>query len=401
MPIFIRLLVVSTLATAFVSPALADADDTFNVYLGVASQRDSNLFRQSANEQSDTVTTTSLTLALSKSFAQQRFVLDATLIDYRYSHNDYLDYKANNYSATWNWALTHRLSGTLSSSQTEIQNSFVDYRAITPQNRRNIRKTNVNYLGGEWRAMGGWRLLAGLTNNEESNSETFNAQSSYALNSWEVGVKYVWPAGTFLQLLQREGSGEYKDRELLTFDMQPSPLNPQFDTRFRQIDTEARVSVPLTGTSSLSAKLARQAREHDYFSDRDYAATTGRVDYAWQPIGKLSLVAGLRREVATFQNYTSSYYLSDGINLQPAWQISAKTTLRLNYDWQRRNYEGALISGFPERHDTLQSIRLGLDWLPVRWATVTGSLQRDSRNSNQNVFDFSTNLFSLNARLNF
>lgn len=94
MPIFNRLLV-STLAIFFVSPAWADADDThFNVYLGVGSQYDSNLFRQFANEQSDTVQTTSLTLALSKPFAQQRFTLDATVIDYRYSNNDYLDYKA-------------------------------------------------------------------------------------------------------------------------------------------------------------------------------------------------------------------------------------------------------------------------------------------------------------------
>lgn len=400
MPIFNRLLV-STLAIFFVSPAWADADDTFNVYLGVGSQHDSNLFRQFTNEQSDTVQTTSLTVALTKPFAQQRFTLDATVIDYRYSNNDYLDYKAKNYSATWNWVLTHRLSGTLSSTQTEVQNSFVDYRALTPQNLRNIRKTNVNYLGSEWRVKGGWRLLAGLTNNEQSNSETFNAQSSYSLNTWEAGIRYVWPAGTFLQLLQRNGSGEYKDRQLVTFDMQPSPFNPQFDTAFRQIDTEARFSIPLTGKSSLSAKLAHEAREHENFTDRDYAATTGRVDYTWQPSGKLSLLAGLRREVAAFQSYTSSYYLSDGFNLQPAWQISAKTALRLNYDWQRRNYEGALIAGFPERRDSLQSIRLGFDWIPVRWATLSTNLQRDTRNSSQNNFDFSANIFSLNARLNF
>ena len=401
MPIFSRLLVASTLATSFVASALADADDTFNVHLGIASQRDSNLFRQSANAQSDTVTTTSLSLVLSKSFAQQRIALDTTLIDYSYSNNDYLDYKAKNYNASWNWALTHRLSGILSSSQTEVQNSFVDYAALTPQSRRNIRKINVNHLGGEWRAMGGWRLLAGLTNNEESNSETFNAQSSYALNTWEVGIKYVWPAGTFLQLLQRTGNGEYKDRQLVTFEMQPSPRNPQYDTEFRQIDSEARFSIPLTGKSLLSAKLARQAREHEYFSDRDYAATTGRVDYSWQPSGKLSLLAGLRREVAAYQTFASSYYLSDGINLQPAWQISPKIALRLNYDWQRRKYEGELNSGFPERRDSLQTIQLGFDWFPVRWATVTGSLQRDSRNSSQDVFDFSANIYSLNARLSF
>ena len=113
------------------------------------------------------------------------------------------------------------------------------------------------------------------------------------------------------------------------------------------------------------------------------------------------MLAGLRREVTSYQSFTSSYYLSDGVNLRPVWQISPKIAMNLNYDWQRRKYEGELISGFPERRDSLQSIRLGFDWLPVRWATITGSLQRDSRNSNQDFFDFSANLYSLNARLNF
>ncbi len=391
----------STLAVLFASSALADTDDTFNVYLGIGSQRDNNLFRQSTKGESDTIQTTSLTMALNKPFAQQRFSLDMTLIDSRYSKNDYLDYLAKNYNGAWNWALTHRLTGVLSSSRTEAQNSFVDYSSVTPERRKNIRQTDVNHFGAEWQVRGGWRLLGGLTNNKQGNSQTFSQQSGFTLNTWEAGGKYIWPSGSFLQLLQREGAGEYKDQQLITFDLVPAPFNPQRDTNFRQIETETRFYVPLNGLSSLSAKLAHQAREHEHFSARDYAVYVGRLDYTWQPTGKLSLTSGLRREVAAFQDFASSYYLSDGVNLQPAWQISAKTIMRLNFDWQQRRYDGALIAGLPERRDTLQSIRLGIDWLPVRWATLTTSIQRDNRNSNQDNFDFSANMFSLNARLNF
>lgn len=401
MPILDRLLLASTLAISLVSPALADPDDTFNIYLGVGGQRDSNLFRQSSNEESDTVQTTSLTLALSKPFAQQRFSLDATLIDYRYSKNDYLDYQAKNYNGAWNWAFSHRLTGVLSASRTEAQNSFVDYSAATAERRKNVRQTDVNHLGAEWQVRGGWRLLGGLTNTEQGNSQTFTQQNGFVLNTWEVGGKYIWPAGNTLQLLHREGDGEYVDQQLLSFAMLPAPLNPQHDTNFRQIETEARLFVPLTGKSSLSAKLANQIREHEHFSQRDYDVYVGRVDHIWHPTGKLSLNSSLRREVAAYQDFASSYYLSDGVNLQPAWQISAKAIMRLSYDWQRRRFEGELNAGLPERRDTLQSLRLGIDWLPARWATVTTSYQRDTRNSSQNNLDFSANIFSLNARLNF
>lgn len=389
------------LAFCVLSDALADAGDTFNIYLATGAQQDSNLFRQSRDEQSDTLQTTSLTLALSKPLAQQQFSLDATLVDYRFSKNDYLDYRASNYNAAWNWALTHRLTGLLSLSQTEVQNSFVDYQASTPQTRRNIARTNVNRLTAEWRVLGGWQVTGGLTNTQLVNTNTFRQQGSYELNTWELGGKYVWPAGNYLQVLRREGNGEYKDRQLIGFDSVPAPFNPQYDTAFRQNESEVRLYVPFTGKTSLTGRVARQSREHEHFSQRDYAANIGRLDFTWQPTALLSVTAGLRREVAAFQDYSSSYYLANGISLKPVWQFTPKAVLRFNYDRQERSFEGALISTATERNDILQTVSLGIDWTPQRWLTLSTAYQRDSRNSSRDSLDFKTNIFSLNARLNF
>jgi exopolysaccharide biosynthesis operon protein EpsL len=389
------------LAACIVPSAQADADDTINISLATGLQNDSNLFRQSSREQSDTLQTTSLTLSLSKPFAQQRFSLDATLIDNRFDKNSYLDYRATNYNAAWNWALTHRLTGQLSATQTESQSSFVDFRVSGAQTRQNIARTNVNRLAAEWHVTGGWQAIGGFTNTVLANTTGFQQQSAYELNSWEAGGKYIWPAGSFLQLVYRDGNGQYKGRQLIGFDLIPAPGNPQNDTVFHQTETEARLSVPLTGKSSVSAVLANQAREHEHFSQRDYAATIGRLDYNWQATGNLSLSTGLRREVAAYQDFFSSYYIADGINLQPAWQISAKVVMRGSYDWQRRQFKGALIAGQPEREDTLQSARLGVDWFPLRWATLSAAYQRDTRSSSQTNSDFKADIVSLNARLSF
>ena len=75
--------------------------------------------------------------------------------------------------------------------------------------------------------------------------------------------------------------------------------------------------------------------------------------------------------------------------------------MRLSYDWQRRKYEGALITGQPEWRDKLQSARVGVDWAPVRWATLSTAYQRDTRHSTRDNFDFNANIFSVTARLNF
>jgi exopolysaccharide biosynthesis operon protein EpsL len=389
------------LAVCIVSSVQADAYDTFNAYLGTGIQNDSNLFRQPRGVQSDTLQTTSLTLSLSKPFAQQRFSLDGTLIDNRFSKHSYLNYSATNYNAAWNWALTHRLTGVLSATQTESLSSFVDYRVSGAQTGQNIARTNVNRLTAEWNVQGGWQALGGFTNTELANTTTFQQQSAFSLNSFETGGKYIWPSGSFMQLLYRDGNGQYTGRQLVTFAQQPAPNNPQNDTAFRQTETEARLSVQMTGKSLLTATLTNQARTHEYFSQRDYAVNVGRLDYNWQPTGKLSLGTALRREVAAYQDNFSSYYLADGIAFQPVWQISAKVSMRGTYDWQRRSFKGALVAGQLEREDTLQTARLGLDWVPVTWATLSAGYQRDTRSSNKANLDFKADVFSLNARLNY
>jgi len=392
----------AALFVACAGTASADPDDSFNLYLGLGTRRDSNLFRQPKGaEQSDTLDTTSLTLSLNKPYSLQRIYLDATLIDYRYRENDYLSYQAKNYNAGWNWSLTPRLHGVLSVDRTEVQNSFVDYSASSPEQLKNVRRTENQRFNAEWEAFGGWRALAGISRVSQTNSQTFLEQSSYALTSRELGVKYAWRAGTFLQALRREGEGEYKERRLITFAEVPAPFNSQIDNGFRQNETELRFYVPLTGKSAVTARLGRQERRHDHFPDRDYAATIGRLDYAWQITGQISLAAALRRDVAAYQDFASSYYLADGLTLQPVWQISARAALRLKLDWEERQYRGGIFPGVKERRDTIQSASLAVDWNPARWASLSASLQRDARDSNFAGRDYRATMAMLTAQFNY
>lgn len=399
---FQRLLPALLLASIFHSPVQADAQDSVTFSVGLGALHDSNLFRQTAgNEQSDTLTTAAFTLGFNKAWGLQRVRANASLIDYRYQENDYLSYQAKNYDAAWYWSFTPRLHGVLSVDQVEQQNSFVDYSASTPAQRKNVRRTENQRFSLEWEATGGWRALGGLSRVAQTNSQSFLEQSSYELNNLEFGGRYVWPAGNYLQILHKRGEGEYKERRLISFAEVPAPFNSQIDTGFRQDESELKLFLPLTGKSNINARLARQERRHEYFSDRDYAATVGRLDYAWQPTGKLSLNAALRRDIAAFQNYASSYYMTDGLMLQPAWQITPRTALRFKYDWEKRRYEGGIFPGLPERRDTLQIARLSLEWMPADWSSLSFALQQDRRNSNLDNWDYKANSLTFNAQFLF
>lgn len=397
-----RLLLAVCLATGLPAAARADSYDTFNASVGVSRMRDSNLFRQApGREESDELSSTSVALSLSKPYGLQRFALDATLIDYRYDNNDYLNFLAKNYNAAWNWSLTPRFHGTLSSGRAEAQNSFVDYQPATPELRRNLRRNDTQRFAAEWEVSGGLHVLGGLNRSTQTNSQTFFQQSGYELTNRELGLKYLWRAGTYLQLLHRQGDGEYKERQFVPFSILPAPFNPQIDNSFRQTETEARFFVPLTGKTAATARLGRLAREHRHFQQRDFAAYVGHLDFQWQPTAKLSLSASLRRDIAAYQDFASSYYLADGFTFQPAWEITPKTALRLRFDQERRRYDGAIVAGGPERSDTIRSARLALDWSPRRWGSLSASIQRDSRDSGLSGLDYRSTMISLAAQISF
>lgn len=403
MPITLRRTVLPILLANLFSPMVfADALDTVTYSIGLGALHDNNLFRQSGgNEKSDTIRTTSMSLGFNKAWSLQQIRASATLIDYNYQQNDYLSYRAKNYDAAWNWSFTPHLTGTLGLDRTEQQNSFVDYSTTNPGLRRNVRRTENQRYTLDWEVASGWHAQGGVSRISVTNSQTYLEQNSYNLNNVEFGGRYVWTSGTYLQLFQRSGKGEYQERKLIGFDQVPAPYNSQFDTGFHQNETELKFHLPLTGKSTVNARLARQERRHDHFSDRDYAANVGRVEYNWQPTAKLSLNTLLRRDVASYQSYSSSYYIADGITLQPAWQITVRTAMRFRYDWEKRHYEGGIYPGLAEREDKLKSARLSLEWTPADWSMLSVSAQQDRRDSNITGSDFKSNQLGLNAQFLF
>jgi hypothetical protein len=97
----------------------ADELDTLQFRAAMNKTYDSNLFRRANNEVAEQITTTTLGVKLDKTYSLQRLIVDMYYVDYKYNENDYLDYGAKNYSASWLWSLTPNLTGTLSSQRTQ------------------------------------------------------------------------------------------------------------------------------------------------------------------------------------------------------------------------------------------------------------------------------------------
>jgi len=383
--------------------ARADAEDTFSITPGVAVQHDDNLFRLSSSAdpnaalgrstKSDDIVTSSVVLKLNKGYSLQRFEVEASLVDYRYRNFDYLDFTARNYAAAWRWSLTPYLHGNLSSDRKEALNSFTDF---TGYRTRNVRTDENQRFDGILDVSGSWRVLGGVAQTTRTNSQIFEQEADSRLNTVEGGLRYDFPSGSSFSYITRSGRGEY------TSLSQPSASLSLFDSGFDQRENEVHLILPVTGKTTIDARTAYVERSHDHFSERDFAGGVGNLNVKWEITGKTALIAGLSRELTSYQTASSSYIRIDHFVISPVWQISEKTALRGRYDYAKLDYRGAIaVTPLNDRADTQRTATLALDWQPLRSLSLSATLQNDRRTSNLPGLDFESTMAGVSAQMTF
>lgn len=379
--------------------AQADEQDTFNLAAGAGIRFEDNLFRlpdavdtdtlQGRPHRSDMLYTANAGFKIDKSYSQQRFKVDVMATDNRFQNNSFLDYTGLNYSAAWLWHLTPRISGVLLASQEQSLINFADFRSF---DGKNVQTSEVKVFSIDGDLGAGWHAIGGLLDVRARNSQNFSAVGDYTQQGVELGGKYVSRAENWVSLVRRESNGEYQGRVI-------NPVT-QLDSGFKQSDTEAKLYWRLTGKSTLDGKLGYVDRRHDNFTQRDYSGMVGKLEYTWEPTGKIDIKTSLSRNLYSFQQDANSYYVADTFSIGPVWAITAKTKVWARYDLSGRDYRGAIIQT-TERRDTVQGFVVGGEWKPLRTVTVGGALQRDTRASNFGGLDYEANAASVYAQLLF
>lgn len=379
---------------------MADPEDALNFAIGTAVSYEDNLFRLSDSadtdllpgkpHRSDLLYSATAGIKIDKPYAQQRFKLDLMANENKFQNNSFLDYTGFDYSAAWIWHLTPNISGTLLAKQEQTLVNFADFRDFT---EKNIQTSQVRLFSIDGLIGGGWHLLGGAMQVRARNSQTFTAVGDYVQDSVEFGGKYVSPSENWISLVQRESKGEYGGR--------PFDALAQLDSGFDESETEAKMSWRLTGKSLINAKLGYLDRKHDNFSQRDYDGVIGKLEYEWNPTGKLQFNTSVARNIYNFQEAFNSYYVANTFSIGPTWDVSAKTAIHLRYDYSERDYHGAVMPTPELRHDTVQSFQLGAEWKATRTVLVGASIQRDTRSSNFNNLDYQANSAGISAQLLF
>ncbi|WP_326533338.1 XrtB/PEP-CTERM-associated polysaccharide biosynthesis outer membrane protein EpsL [Pseudorhodoferax sp.] len=350
---------------------------------------DSNLFRRSTDERSETLSTSTLGLALDKAYALQRVALATSVVAQRYRSNEQLNFNAWNYSAAWSWSLTPQLRGLLARTQTQDINNFDYYRATD----RNVRTERSTRADAELDIGPAWRLQAGLERRGRDNERPTAQQSDYALDNLAAGLQRRFPSGSSIGWRMLDGRGDYSKRE---------PGVSAAPARFAQREHEIRLVWPVTAATTLEARWAHLRRTHPGLPVRDYAGNVGQLSARWSATAKLGLQLTLARDLADYQTDDASYAVGERFALSPYWNLSARTTLVASHSRSRQDFRGALPGAADTpRQDRLQSTVLGLRWRPIDALSLGASLTHERRQSNTEGFAYTNHAARIEAAFSF
>ena len=381
---------VPILLVALAASMPAAAQEVLQFTAGSSVTHDDNIFRlpDGRDPQPDRFSSTYLGVRFDKPYVQQRFLLDLTVTAYRYDEFSHLDFDAVQYKAGWHWRVSNRLAGTLTADRSQTLVNYSDFRDPT---QRNLRTTENQALTVDAWVIGGWHLTSSVLHTESTNSVTFLQERGFEQAGGDFGVKYVAGSGSSLTVVRRWLGGEYLEREL-----DPALL---IDDGFERTETEAAVSWVLGGRSSLQGRLARIEYESNNFAQRDFTGNTAHVGLRFAATARLALDFAVSRGESpssdAFNRRVEQRYSAGA-----GWELGPRTALKASlYQGDSEFRDPLLPASGPPREDRFAGGSLGLDWRFHRLATLTASVQRQSRTSNDASFDFHGTVASLGLSL--
>jgi Putative beta-barrel porin 2 len=157
----------------------------------------------------------------------------------------------------------------------------------------------------------------------------------------------------------------------------------------------------LSGNTSVNGRLAFLQQHFGVAPQFDFGGTSGALMVTWRATGKTSVTAGWQRSLTSYQTAGTTHTQTDSYTAGPAWQISPKTSLRLQYSYAVRDDQGNPTGVPTSRQDRTQDTSLSYSWQPHPLATLSATVGDSVRSSNVANADYTARQLTLAAQFSF
>jgi hypothetical protein len=365
-------------------------------YIGVNQRftHQSNVFQTSASPVSDTVSSTSLVAGFDQPISRQRLFGSLTASANRYSDLSPLDHSAYSGRAGIDWATVGNLTGSLTADASQ---SLADFNPVgfTGTTLKSITKNQgiaaVVRLGVVTR----FTLEGSLAHRKTRNSDPLYALRDLDINEGSIGVKYRPGGALVLGAAVRLTQGDYPrySKDSLT----GAYTSEGFDRK----NLDLTADWPLSGASTVVARLSIGQDDYDSVTARDFSGVTGNLTWNWKPTGRLSLNTGFSRSAGDDTQIVIGpdlSYLSNSISrvrntlsFNAGYEVTAKIQARAGLSYS----DGSVVdaAGVDAGSDRATTASLGVSWAPTRSIRTGCDLGRVQRRGPTAASDYGNNTF--------
>lgn len=324
---------------------------------------DSNVFRRSGDEESDTISSTSVFGSLNFTPGRQRLYLTGRASENRYDKLKQLNNTSYSVSTGLEWQTIEHLSGSLRYTGRQ---SLGDYTVVGTPDVKNVEKAQAASAGVRW----GFTSDLGVEGNVEKRKIDYSISNERDSTQDVASLGVRWGGGGQLALgvtarVSKSETPLYQPLlpESILGVVVLGPVEPDEGDR-RDIDFTATWTP--SGLSTITGRLSLTKEDHTAPSRADISGLTGAVTWDYQPTGKTKIRTSLIRDTG---NQTSFLSLTQiGLSGLRTDNNRMNWVALVGADWEAT--AKILVNG------TLRYIRGTLD-------TVTGS----SYNSNTTRLD--------------
>ena len=362
-----------------VGEAHAQIHESVNLRAGVSVLNNNNFFRASSAAVSERITTQTMGVNLAVPYSLQRFELDASLVGNQHQTNSNFDYTAQNYTAAWRWSVTPRFQGSLTSARSETLNAATD--SVDP-NQRNRSTLQNSGLSAAYQLGGPWQLTGGVSTTSTINERAVVGQSDNRSSGANAGVRYVPSTGNSIDYSLQESRGS---------------STSDYKNTGHAVSTVWVVS----GNTTINARLLHSQQKFNITPQYDYSGVSGAFSLLWRLTGKTALTASWQRDLAGYQTAGTTHTKTDAVTLSPTWEISPKSSVRLQYRHATRDDQGNPTGSPSNRQDSIKDLSATYSWLPRPSATLAATISDTTNSSGVAAANYNVQQLTLSAQFAF
>ena len=386
---------------AFPSNPVVDSGDLFELYTAEQMSYDDNLFRIPSTgfnletalgphaSRQDHIQTVSAGFDGQWIIGRQLFLFVGEFDDDKFARNAFLNNTAGNGKFTWDWRLGSYLSGDVGVDFRKSIAGFTNTRSFV----KDVIENTNHFASAKWELGPHWLLFGGWNELKVTNGSLARVLDNFRLRAGHAGVQLALNSTDWVGWEYQRTDGSFPGGDLLN--------GLPFNRDFKENSARFLLKYGFANVFALDGSAGYLKRDYPAAAFAGFSGDVWRASLQWTLSPKTQLVFVGYRELNSYVQAQSDYYVAKGGNVSAMWSPTVKLQFMLSYISDDQHYKNSNsgISASLSRHDKVTTEQLGILYTPAHSVILNLTYGHEQRDSNKPLFSYGDRIIT--AKLTF